>query len=49
MLADLLELLGGLLVIAIGGAAATWLLARRYALRLSSQREREERAGEKKA
>ena len=49
MVGDLLEIVAGVLVIAIGGAVASVLLARRYALRLAAQREREDRLKEKKA
>ena len=48
MIGEVLEILGGVLVVAIGGAVASVLLARRYALWVSATAEREARLRGKK-
>ena len=48
MFGEILEIIGGAFVLAIGGAAATVVLARRYALRTSATAEREARLRGKK-
>jgi hypothetical protein len=39
----LLEILGGLLVVAVGGAVVSVAVVRRYALRMTSLRDQEDR------
>ena len=48
MIGEILEIVGGALVVAIGGAVASVLLARRYALWVSATAEREARLRGKK-
>jgi len=48
VIGGILEILGGALVLAVGGAVASVLLARRYALWMSSTAEREARLRGKK-
>jgi hypothetical protein len=48
VIGEILEIVGGALVVAIGAAVATVLLARRYALRVSATAERESRLRGKK-
>lgn len=48
MIGEFVEIVAGVLVLAIGGAIATVLLARRYALRMSATAEREARLRGKK-
>ena len=47
MLTDVFEIVGGLPVMAVGGAVASVFFARRYALRLAAQGEREDRLKKK--
>jgi hypothetical protein len=48
VIGEILEIVGGALVLVIGGAIATVLVARRYALRVSATAEREARLRGKK-
>ena len=48
MIGEILEIVAGALLVAIGGAVASVLLARRYALRMSATAEREARLRGKK-
>jgi hypothetical protein len=48
VIGEILEIVGGALVLAIGGAVATVFFARRYALRMSTTAERAARLRGKK-